>query len=215
MGRVSAKKARVRESVARRKFSGSRRIDEADLDPLILQRIGEEVPGAAIEIGRGDDIVADPREILHGEGRGRLTGRDAERRGAAFERGEALFENVGGGIAQPRVNIAQFLQREEIGGVFGVAELVAGGLVDRRRHGAGGRIGPPAGVKDNGLGPLGFDRHGVSSNLSFGRCGRGRQDCDAEGLSGKMRPKLNRQAALRPLVESLICPVPTRRRWPA
>ncbi len=34
------------------------RIDEADLDALVLQRVGEQVPGAAVEVGRGDDVVA-------------------------------------------------------------------------------------------------------------------------------------------------------------
>ncbi len=48
------------------------RIDEAHFDALILQRIGEEVPGAAVKIGGADDIVAGAGEILHREGRGRL-----------------------------------------------------------------------------------------------------------------------------------------------
>ncbi len=111
------------------------RIDEADFNALILERIGEEVPGAAVEIGRGDDIVADAGEVLHRKGRRGLSRRDAERRHSAFQRGQPLFQNVGGrDCPDPRVDIAQFLQREQIGRVFGVAELVAGGLVDR--HGA-------------------------------------------------------------------------------
>ena len=43
------------------------RIDEADLDALVLERIGEQIPGAAVEIGRGDDVVAGTGEILQGE----------------------------------------------------------------------------------------------------------------------------------------------------
>ena len=58
--------------------------------------------------------------------------RAPERRRSAFQRRQPLFENVGRRIADPRVDIAQFLQREEIGRVFGVAELVGGRLIDRR-----------------------------------------------------------------------------------
>ena len=55
---------------ARARICGARKIlrvggiDEAHFDALVLERIGEQIPGAAIEIGRGDDVVAGPREVL-------------------------------------------------------------------------------------------------------------------------------------------------------
>ena len=70
------------------------RIDEADLDALVLQRVGEQVPGAAVQVGRADDVVTYPREVLEREGRGRLAGRQGERRHTAFERRDALLQHV-------------------------------------------------------------------------------------------------------------------------
>ena len=43
------------------------RIDEPRFDPLVLQCVGEQVPGAAIEVGRADDTVARARRILYQE----------------------------------------------------------------------------------------------------------------------------------------------------
>ena len=138
---------------------GVGRVDEADFDALVLQRVGEEIPGAAVEIGGGDDIVADAREVLHGIGGGRLSRGDAQRRRAAFERGQPLFEDVGRGVAEPRIDVAELFQREEVGGVFRVAELVGGGLEDRRGDGAGRRVGAPARMKDKGFGLFRIDGH--------------------------------------------------------
>ncbi len=107
------------------------RIDEADLDALVLQRVGEQVPGAAVEVGRGDDIVAGAGEVLHRIGRGRLAGGHRQRGDAAFERRDALFEHVGRRVPDAGIDVAELLQREQVGGVLGVVELVGGGLVDR------------------------------------------------------------------------------------
>ena len=48
-------------------------IDEADFDALRLQRIGKEIPGAAIEVSGRYDIVAGARDVLQRERRSRLT----------------------------------------------------------------------------------------------------------------------------------------------
>ena len=52
------------------------RIDEAGLDALVLQRVGEQVPGAAVQVGGTDDVVAGARQVLHRERRGSLAGRE-------------------------------------------------------------------------------------------------------------------------------------------
>ena len=54
---------------------------------------------------------------------------------AAFERGNALLENVGRRIHDARVDVAEFLQGEQARSVVGVVEDIRGGLVDG--HGAG------------------------------------------------------------------------------
>ena len=53
---------------------------------------------------------------------------------SAFEGGNALLEDVGGGVHDAGVDVAELLQAEEPAGVVGVVEDVGGGLVDG--HGA-------------------------------------------------------------------------------
>ena len=62
-------------------------------------------------------------------------------------RGDALLENVGGRVHQARVDVAEFLQGEQIRGVVGALEDVGGRLVNRHGARAGGRIGDLAGVQ--------------------------------------------------------------------
>ena len=69
---------------------GIARIDEAHLDAELLQRLREQRPRAAVEIGRRDDVVAGLGEVEHRIGRGRLPRGDRERRSAAFERRDAV-----------------------------------------------------------------------------------------------------------------------------
>jgi hypothetical protein len=133
-------------------------IDETDLDPHGLEGVGEEVPGAAIEVGGADDVVSRAGDVLDREGRGRLAGGDRQGRCAAFQCRDPLLQHVAGRVHDPGVDIAQLLQREELGGMLGAVELIGGGLVDRHRHGTRGRIVAVAGVEHDGLGIAG--RHG-------------------------------------------------------
>ena len=130
---------------------GIDRVDEANFDALVLERVGEQVPGAAVEVGRADHVVAGARDVLDRKGRSRLTRGERERADAAFERRDALLQHVVGRIHDARVDVAELLEREQVGGVLGIAELVGRGLINRHSNGAGGRIGTPAGVKGNGF----------------------------------------------------------------
>ena len=69
---------------------------------------------------------------------------------AAFQGGDALLEDVHGRVHDPRVDVAELLQREQPGGVVGVVEQVGGGLVDRHGPGFGGRVGLLAAVDGQG-----------------------------------------------------------------
>jgi hypothetical protein len=87
-----------------------------------------------------------------------------------------------------RVNLAHFLQREEIGGMFRVMELIAGRLVDRHGDRAIGRIGAPTRMQRQCFRMFGFDGHvgfsfGWMRWISLaGRGGRIKAHCDrAEG----------------------------------
>ena len=123
------------------------RIDEPRFDPLVLQCVGEQVPGATIEVGRADDIVARARQILHRERRRRLAGPQGEGRHAALDRREPLLQNVVGRVHDPGVNVPEFLQGEQVRRVLGAVELIGRGLVDRHGDRIGGAVATPAGMQ--------------------------------------------------------------------
>ncbi len=125
-------------------------VDEADGDAELGQGVVEEVVGAAVERGGGDDLVAGLGEGEDGEGLGGLAGGGGERGDSAFERGDALLEDVGGGVHDAGVDVAELLQAEEAGGVVGVVEDVGGGLVDGDGAGVGGGVDDLAGVEGEG-----------------------------------------------------------------
>ncbi len=60
---------------------------------------------------------------------------------------QALLQHVAGGVHDAGVDVTHLLEGEEIGRVLRVAELVAGGLVDRHRPAARRGIGLLAGVQ--------------------------------------------------------------------
>ena len=137
-------------------------VDKADFDALLTQCVGEEIPGAAIEVGRADDVVTGLGDVLNGQGRGGLPGRHRQTGGPAFQGRQALFENIAGRVHDPAVDVAQFLERKKICRLLGVLELKAGGLMDRHRNRTGGGIRPVAGVKRQGLRVARWGGHGLS-----------------------------------------------------
>jgi hypothetical protein len=65
---------------------------------------------------------------------------------AAFESGYALLKDVGGGVHDAGVDVAELLEREETTGVVRVLEEIRGGLIDGHGARAGGRVRGLAGV---------------------------------------------------------------------
>ncbi len=129
------------------KFCGSAGIDEGDLDAEAREGIVELVVGAAVQAAAADDMVAGAAQGQHDQGLGGMPGTGRQRAHAAFQVGQALLEHVGGGVHDAGVDVAQLFQGEQVGGMFGVLELVAGGLVDRHGTAAGGGVGHLAGVQ--------------------------------------------------------------------
>jgi hypothetical protein len=74
-----------------------------------------------------------------------------EGRHAALERGDALLEDVRGRVHDPGVDVAEFLEPEEAGGVGGVVEDVARRGVDRDGAGVRRGIRLLAGVEGEGF----------------------------------------------------------------
>src|SRR3546814_19826941 len=69
-------------------------IDEADLNTHGPERVGEEVPGAAVEAAGADDVVAAARDIEDHQRGSRLAGTDGQCRSAALQQ---IGRESGGG----------------------------------------------------------------------------------------------------------------------
>jgi hypothetical protein len=83
-----------------------------------------------------------------------------QRGGAAFKRGDALFEHGLGRVHDAGVDVAEGLEAEQRGCVIGIIEDEAGGLVDRRGARASGRIGLRAGMNGKRVETWLIVRHG-------------------------------------------------------
>ena len=62
------------------------------------------------------------RVTLHHQDLRGVPGRGGDRGGTAFKRGDAFFQHRGGRISDPGIDVAEGLQPEQGGGVFGVVE---------------------------------------------------------------------------------------------
>jgi hypothetical protein len=138
------------------------RICKANSNAVLGQGVVKQVLGAAIQGSGGDDFVAGAGKRGKGERFRGLPGSHGEGGGSAFERCNALLEDVGGGVHDPRIDIAEFLEGEEARRVIGAVEDVGGGLVNGHGSRAGGGIGFLAGVDGKGAKVLfgGGLRHG-------------------------------------------------------
>ena len=136
-------------------------IEEADLDAELGERLGEERPGTAVEARRGDEVLAGVADREDRRGDRRLARGEGEGGCAAVDRREALLEHVAGRVHEARVDVAEFLQREEVRRVLGAVELVGSGRVDRDRARVRRGIGDLSRVqRERSESGLSFIRHG-------------------------------------------------------
>ena len=118
-------------------IGGIRGIHEPDLDAEPGQGVLKQRMGPAVEVGTRDNVLPGLGDAGHGiEHRGHAGSR-AYGSGRAVNGGQAFFQHIRGGVHQPGVDIALFLQGEQIRGILGVAEHVTGGLVNGHGPGAG------------------------------------------------------------------------------
>ena len=112
-------------------------VDERHLDAEPGQRVAEA--GCTCrrrgEV-RGDDVVAGAGQRQQREGLGGLPGGQRHGGDTALQRGDALLEDVLGGVVDAGVDVAGLGEGEQVGGVLGVAEDERRRLVDRHRTGA-------------------------------------------------------------------------------
>ncbi len=127
------------------------RVGKARSDAVLRQGMRQQVEAAAIQRAGRHDVVAGLGDGLDGIGDGRLSRGQRQCTDAAFQRGQALFQHVGGGVHDAGVDVARHLQVEQVRAVLGVIEGVGHGLVDRHRHRTRGRVGTVAAVHGQGF----------------------------------------------------------------
>ncbi len=126
-------------------------LDEAGGDAEARQRMRQQVDGAAIQRGRGDDVVAGieqcgDRQMQRGHAAGGADGADA-----AFQCGKPLFQHRRRRVGDPGIDVPGAFEVEQRRGVFGILEDIGRGLVDRDRTRARHRIRLLPGMQAEGL----------------------------------------------------------------
>ncbi|MNS80873.1 hypothetical protein D3C72_1145700 [compost metagenome] len=140
--------ARIDQGCERRRVG---RIGETRLDAVLRQCVRQQIEAAAVQRAGGDDVVAGLGNGLDRIGDRRLPRGQCQRADAPFQCRHALLQHVGGGVHDARIDVARYLQVEQVRSVLGVIECVGHGLVDRHRHRAGGRVGAVAAVHGQGF----------------------------------------------------------------
>jgi hypothetical protein len=87
-------------------------VGEPRLDAELRQGVGEQIVRAPIQRAGGDDVVPRFADGQDGVGDGGLTGGERQRRDAAFERSEALLQDVLRRVHDARVDVAGHLEVE-------------------------------------------------------------------------------------------------------
>ena len=112
-------------------------VDKGDVDAQARERVVELVEGAAIEPCAADDVIACAAEGEDGHGLRAVAAAGRDRGHTALKISHTLLKHIGGRIHDAGVDVAELLQRKQIGSMFRIAELVAGRLIDRHGTAAG------------------------------------------------------------------------------
>ena len=116
-------------------------VHKGGLHPELGQGVGQQVVTAAVDGLLGHDVIPRLGQRLDGIGDRRGAGGQRQRRHAPLQSGDPLLQHVLGGVGQPSVDVPCVRQTKPGSGVGGVAEDIAGGLVDGHRPGVGGGVG--------------------------------------------------------------------------
>ena len=101
----------------------------------------QQVVGATVDGLLSHHVVTSLGKSLQGIGDGGGTGGDGKTGHATLERGDTVLEDALGGVGQTAVDVTGVGKTKAVGGVLGVAEHIARGLVDRHGTGVGCGIG--------------------------------------------------------------------------
>ena len=101
----------------------------------------EQVVGATVDGLLSHHVVTSLGKCLQGIGDGGGARGDGEASNATLERGDTVLKDALSGVGQTAVDVTGVGKTKAIGGVLGVAEHIARGLVDRHGTGVGCGIG--------------------------------------------------------------------------
>ena len=118
------------------------------------EAVGELGDGAAVELVRGDELVARLEQGVEQQQLRAMAGAGAQPRGAVLEPGDTLLEHRDRRVGKARVYVAEGLQVEQRRRLVDIVEHVGGGLEDRRRPRSRGGVGRGAGMDGQGLEPV-------------------------------------------------------------
>ncbi len=161
-----------------------RSIDEPALDAQLGERVTEQIISSAIQARAADDVLPCGADVEDRDRLGRLTRGDSEGSAAPFEQRETLFEHIARGVHQPRIDVAELLQREQSCRVIGVVEGVRRRLIDRHRPAVRRRIGHLPAVQAEGVEAVGLFGHGLALERWHGHLAHARLAAK-HGLEGR------------------------------
>ena len=110
-------------------------IDKRGLDAKLGERMLQQVVRATVDGLLSNHVITGLGKCLQGIGDSGSAGSNGEAGHAALERGDTVLKDTLGGVGQTTVDVTGIGKAKAVGGVLGVAEHVARGLIDR--HGAG------------------------------------------------------------------------------
>ena len=106
------------------------RVDEGALNTQFLQRHTKEVIGSAIDFVGGNEVVASATDIEDGVEVGSLSAGGKHCSNTAFQCCNLLGNSIIGGVLQTGVEVALFLQVEEVGHLLRVVVFECGTLIN-------------------------------------------------------------------------------------
>ena len=136
------------------KLLGLAIVGKTHVNAVLRKGVGKQVVRAAVQGGRGHDVVARFGNGLDGIGGGGHAGCYGQSGNAAFHGGDAFFQHVLRGVHDARVNIACHFQVEQVSAMLGVVKGVRGGLVNGHSGCTGGGFAAVATVHGNGFGAV-------------------------------------------------------------
>ena len=128
----------------------------ANLHSAARQHVGEQRVGPAVKLRNADDVLPGFRDVCDGVKYRRAAGRNRQSARPALQRRDAAFQNRGGRIHNPRVDVSRLRQVEKRRAVPRVVKGVGHRLVYRNRNRVRGRVVVESGVNGERFGMHGF-----------------------------------------------------------